>query len=486
MVSSLNDSPTLYEQVADRIRTLIHEGTLQPGDRVPSVRKLHQQLSVSISTVLEAYRVLEDQGFIEARPQSGYFVKQTVTMLPEEPNHCEFPNLCLPIDISLAFRFSTNIRDPNNLGLGHALPGLELLPTAMLNRLMGKVVRSELINIHKYFTPNGSPELRHEVARRLLEAGCSLSPDDLIITNGATEAIHLALRAVTKPGDVIAIESPTYYGFLEILESLHLKALEIPTHPKEGISLPHLEQALEQGQIAACCLVTNFSNPLGTCMSDAKKKQLLALLNQFDVPLIEDDIYGELYLSGTRPKAIKAFDTEDRVLYCASASKVISPGLRVGWCAPGVKYRVKVEQLKLAMNWTTAIACQLTVAAFLSSGGYDRHLRHLRQAYRVQMARMQQAICEHFPAETKVTRPNGGHVLWLELPPEFDSRALYDEALAYRISIAPGMMFSPSGKFRNCLRLNCGLPWSDEIEKAMQTLGVLIKRQLAAKLLGRN
>ncbi len=477
MVSNLTEASTLYEQVAERIRSLIHEGTLQPGDRVPSVRKLHQQLSVSISTVLEAYRVLEDQGFIEARPQSGYFVKRSRFLMPDEPSQSDFPKLCLPVDISLAFRFSANIRDPNNLGLGHALPGLELLPTETLNRLMGKIVRSNLTNIHTYFAPSGSPELRHEVAKRLLEAGCSLSPDDLIITNGATEAIHLALRAVTKPGDVVAIESPTYYGFLEILESLHLKALEIPTHPKEGISLFHLEQALSQGQVAACCLVTNFSNPLGTCMSDSKKKQVLTLLSTYDVPLIEDDIYGELYFSGTRPKAFKAFDTEGQVLYCSSASKVISPGLRVGWCAPGQKYHVKIEQLKMATNWTTAIASQLTVAAFLSSGGYDRHLRHLRQAYQSQMARMKQAICEYYPAETKVTRPEGGHILWLELPSEFDSMALYEEALEHRISVAPGMMFSPSGNYKNCLRLNCGLPWSDEIDQAMQTVGTLIKRQ---------
>ena len=379
---------------------------------------------------------------------------------------------------------STTSRDPKHVGLEKAIPGESLLPIATLNRLMNKLVREQPTLIHSYHPPNGCESLRHEVAKRLINAGCSLSPDDLVITNGTTEAIYLALRAVTKPGDIIAIESPTYYNFLEMLEALHLKALELPTHPKEGISLEQLELVLEHRNIAACVLVSNFSNPLGSCMSDRKKQQLLRLLEQYDVPLIEDDIYGELHFSEIRPRAIKAFDTTGQVLYCASVSKTLSPGLRVGWCAPG-RYQVKVEHLKMAMNWTTAIVPQLTVAAFLTNGGYDRHLRHLRRAYQTQMAQMTQAICDYFPTETRVTRPMGGHVLWLELPIGFDAMRLYEEALIHHIGIAPGVMFSPTGNHKNCLRLNCGLPWTNEIERAMQTLGELSKQQLADQLLSR-
>jgi DNA-binding transcriptional MocR family regulator len=200
-------------------------------------------------------------------------------------------------------------------------------------------------------------------------------------------------------------------------------------------------------------------------------------LNRYDSPLIENDIYGDLYFEGTRPKAIKAFDTEGKVLYCASASKTLSPGLRVGWAIPG-RYQVKIEYLKMAMNWTTSIAPQLTVAEFLANGSFDRHLRKLRRAYQSQIVRMTQAIYNYFPPQTKVTRPKGGYLLWLELPPEFDSLTLYEEALAYQISIAPGIMFSPSGNYRNYLRLNCGIPWSEEIDLAMQTLGDLAKKQL--------
>lgn len=476
--SQTSQSQTLYEQVADRIRLLIAEGTLQPGDRLPSVRKLHQQLEVSISTVLEAYRLLEDEGLIGARPQSGYFVKRTTAIAPEEPKGCTLSQPCAPVEVSLAFRVSTTTHDPQHIGLEKAIPGETLLPISALNRLMNRILREQPTLIHSYQPPNGCETLRHEVAKRLISAGCSLSPDDLVITNGTTEAIYLALRAVTKPGDIVAIESPTYYNFLEMLEALHLKALELPTHPQEGISLEHLELVLQHRKISACVLASNFSNPLGSCMGDRKKQQLLTLLEQYDVPLIEDDIYGDLHFSEIRPKAIKAFDTQGQVLYCASVSKTLSPGLRVGWCAPG-RYQIKVQHLKMAMNWTNAIAPQLTVAAFLANGGYDRHLRHLRRAYQTQMARMTQAICDYFPAETRVTRPTGGQVLWVELPTGFDAMSLYEEALKYQIGIAPGAMFSPTGNYTNCFRLNCGLPWSNEIERAMQTLGILIKQQLA-------
>jgi DNA-binding transcriptional MocR family regulator len=480
LIDKLRDSP-LYEQVCDRIRSLILEGTLQPGDRLPSVRKLHQQLSVSISTVLEAYRLLEDQGWIGVRPQSGYFVKRSHLTTPEEPSQSALFTQHDPVEISLAYRISATMRDSSNVRLGAAVPDIELLPTAALNRLMGQVLRSQveqIHSIHSYTLPNGCEELRHEVAKRLLEAGCSLNPRELIITNGTTEALALCLRAVTQPGDTVAIESPTYYGLLEILESLHLKALELPTHPKEGISLESLELVLARKQIAACVLVSNFSNPLGNCLSAQKKQQLVELFNQYDLPLIEDDVYGDLSFDRSRPNAIKAFDTEGRVLYCASISKTLSPGLRVGWTAPG-RYQIKVEHLKMAMNWMTAIAPQLTVAAFFANGGYDRHLRKLCRAYQIQVSRMTQAICSYFPPQTKVTRPGGGFVLWLELPNTFNAMELYEAALQQKISIAPGEMFSPTRNYRNCLRLNCGSPWSNTTDQAMQTLGSLAKNLLS-------
>lgn len=473
---------TLYEQVAERIQSLIQEGTLGPGDRLPSVRKLKQQLSVSMSTVLEAYRLLEDRGLIVARPQSGYYVKTTALVLPDEPSQSTPLCQVRPVDISLMLRLLRMDLSPETIHLGAAVPGVEHFPLTMLNRLMGQVMRNNPMAVHTYNTVPGCEPLRREVAKRMLNAGCSITPDQIVATAGTTEAYYLALRTVTKPGDTVVIESPSYYAVLEAMNSLGLNALELPTHPREGISLSALQSALENQSVSACVLVSNFSNPIGSCMSDRKKKALVELLNQYDVPLIEDDIYGELNFEGSRPKAIKAFDTQGRVLYCSSISKTLSPGLRVGWCIPG-RYQQQVEHLKVVVSHMTATAPQLAVAAFFANGGYDRHLRTLRRAYQQQMNRMLQAILDYFPAETRVTRPQGGHVLWVEIPGGFNALELFEEAVQHHISIAPGPMFSTSHGYQNCFRLNTGLPWSDQIDQAMKTLGHLTKQQLARKLL---
>ncbi|MBE9100088.1 PLP-dependent aminotransferase family protein [Vacuolonema iberomarrocanum] len=471
----------LYEQVAERIHSLIQEGTLQPGDRLPSVRKLKAQLSVSVSTVMEAYRLLEDRGLISVRPQSGYYVKLAIAQ-PPEPTESTPPCDASLVDTLMTFQFSRSSFHTDGLvQLGAAIPAVELMPTAALNRLMGQVLRQNPEYAHSYQLPPGCAPLRHEIARLMMNSGCSISPDAITITNGTMEAFYLALKAVTQPGDTVVIESPTYFGFLETLEELHLKALELPTHPREGLSLEALESVLQSRSIAACALVSNFSNPLGSCMSDLKKKQLAELLAQYEVPLVEDDIYGDLNFEGDRPKAVKAFDRHGLVLYCSSFSKTLSAGLRVGWCVAG-RYQTRLERVKWLVNHTTPPANQLAIAAFLANGGYDRHLRQLRRTYQGQMTRMIQAICDDFPPETRVTQPTGGHILWLEIP-GCDAMQLYKEALRYGIGIAPGPIFSPSRTYGHCFRLNSGILWNRDVEKAIQTLGHLVKQQLAAKIL---
>jgi DNA-binding transcriptional MocR family regulator len=397
------------------------------------------------------------------------------TLLQEPPRSAPTDRACR-VDTSLAYRINAALHKPNTVKLGAAIPGMELLPVTTLNRLIGQVIRQKPELAHAYVSSPGCIELRTEIARRMLETGCSIAPEDIVTTNGTTEAIYLSLKAVTQPGDTVAIESPTYYGILGALESLHLQALELPTHPREGICLDALETAAKQGRIAACVVVSNFSNPCGSCMSDQKKKALAELVDRYNLPLIEDDIYGDLYFEGSRPKAIQAFDRRGLVMYCASFSKTLSPGLRIGWAVPGT-YRATVEQLKLVTNYATAVVPQWAIAAFLSNGGYDRHLRKLRAAYRSNVQSMTRAIETYFPPNTRVTRPLGGHVLWVELPGEISAMQLYRDACQHGISIAPGPMFSASGNYANYLRLNCGLPWSAQIEGAIATLGRLIEQQ---------
>jgi DNA-binding transcriptional MocR family regulator len=309
-----------------------------------------------------------------------------------------------------------------------------------------------------------------------METGCTLSPDDIITTVGATEALNLCLRAVAKPGDVIAIESPTFFGILQMIESLGMRVCEIPTYPREGICLEELEERLNCCRIKACVFTLNFSNPLGSCMPDEKKRRLVKMLAERRIPLIEDDIYGNLSFDPVRPKVAKAFDEEGWVMLCDSFTKTLSPGYRVGWVAPG-RFREKVEFLKFVTTSATASLPQMALAEFLQNGGYDHHLRKMRRFYADHLQRMTAAVSRYFPEGTKVTRPTGGMCLWAELPPEVNALAVYEQAMAARISIAPGPIFSAKQKFQNFIRLNCGNPWSDTIEKAVRKLGEIIHGQ---------
>lgn len=465
----------LYEQTAAYVNALIDAGTLRPGDRLPSVRKLSQQRSISIATVLAAYRLLEDSGRVKARPQSGYFVSNRMNGRAAEPATSRPRPTAGPVSVGdVVLKFLQESKAPEIVGLGAAISGFELLPTRKINRMAASIARRSPKAANAYDIPPGCPSLRFQLARRAVEAGCALSPDDILTTCGSQEALALCLRAVAKPGDTIAIESPTYYGVLQTIEMGGLKALELPTSPRDGVSLDALQLALEQNAVQACLLVPSFHNPLGFSMSDENKERLVRMLAERQVPLIEDDIYGDLPFGPQRPKACKAFDEDGLVLYCSSFSKTLAAGYRVGWCAPG-RYYDQLIKLKLYSTLATPTLPQLTIAEFLASGGYEHHLRTVRRHYENQVARLSQLVCEHFPEGTKMTRPAGGFVLWVEMPAKVDSMVLHDRAIARGISIAPGSIFSPKQKYRNFIRLNAGLDWSDKVELAVARVGELAR-----------
>jgi DNA-binding transcriptional MocR family regulator len=465
---------TRYEILAGELVRLIQAGTLRAGDRLPSIRQMSQTKKLSLTTVLQAYQVLEDQGIIEARPQSGYYVRpmpQLPTVLAEpEPAVLTDPG---PVQVDeLVMRVVRDAMRPGQVQFGAALPAPELLPTARVNHILARVARENLQANYSVGVPEGMLELRTQVARRSLDLGCTLEPDDLVITCGCAEAIHLALQACCHPGDLVAVESPTYFGILQSLEALGLHALEIPTHSRDGISLDALSFALEHHPVKAVVVISNFSNPSGCCMPEENKRALVELLAQYQVPLIEDDIYGELAFSGQRPGVAKRYDRQGLVLLCSSFTKDISPSYRVGWIAPG-RFRARVEQLKMATNIATAVLPQLAIARFLESGGYDRHLRSIRRAYAQKMAQMTQAVLNFFPSGTRVSSPAGGFVLWVQMPDEMDSLVLYQRALAAGITVAPGYIFSATPKYRNFIRLNAAY-MNFAGERALAKLGDMV------------
>ena len=469
----------LYVQVAEGIERMIGEELLKIGDKLPSVRVLSEEYGISMGTAFQAYYHLEGKGLIEARPKSGYYVRFNFRKYPA------LPEIAVPErranEVSVEEMVSTVFKTMTTgdlLNLSVAAPPIELLPASKLNKSLMHAMRSSKHHGIYYEHVQGNQELRRQLTKLFFNWGGKFSEDELLVTAGCMEGLVTCLKAVTNPGDTVAIESPTYFGIFQAIESLGLKVFEIPTDPVDGVDIKYLERAIKKSAIQACLFVPNFSNPMGGCMPDDQKRKLVELITQFKIPLIEDDIYGELYFGRHRPKTCKTFDKEGWVLQCGSLSKSLAPGYRIGWIIPG-RFKAKVINLKMINTLTGTSITQLAMAHFLSIGRYEYHLKKLRKALHTQSLRYIQNILEFFPPDTKISRPQGGFVLWLELNKRIDAYQVYHEAVKQKISIAPGQVFSSQGQFRNCLRISYANPWNTDVEKAIKILGGMVKKMAA-------
>jgi DNA-binding transcriptional MocR family regulator len=410
-----------YERYAQEIANLIRAQTLRPGDRLPSVRQASASRKISPATVFAAYYLLEDQGLIVARARSGYYVKPQALPLQAEPVTAPPGAQSTPVEISaLVFAVLESTRQADVVPLGSAFPSPTLFPLDKLARCLTPAMRKLAPERLVEDLTQGNERLRRQISLRYATSGTAVEPDEVVITHGAMEALNLCLQAVTQPGDVVAVESPTFYSALQALERLNLRAVEVATHPRDGIDLDSLAAVLQSHPVKACWFMPSFQNPLGSLMPPSRKQALVELLARHQVPLIEDDVYGELYFGLNRPPPAKAFDQQGLVMHCSSFSKCLAPGYRVGWVAAG-RFAGQVQRLKLMTTLSTAIPSQLAISEFLQGGGYERHLRQLRLTLAAQQALALRLIAEHFPAGTRVTRPQGGYFLWLELPAHIDT-----------------------------------------------------------------
>lgn len=471
----------LYHQLAAEIISQIETGIYKVGDKLPGVRIASTQRGVSAATVVAAYNELLNGGYVESRPRSGFYVNQLANMelaLPQISQHKMIPRDV--VDQQMILELFHQIQERADVNLGSAVPDLRILPSALVEKSIVKMARLERLNICSYESyARGNFELRQQIAKRMALLGCQLNVDDIVITNGCQEALLLSLKAVANPGDYIAIESPSYYGLMQIIQHLGLQAIEIPTDPVEGISLDALQLAMDHWPIKACLVVSNFSNPLGASLSDAKKKALVSLCRKYKVNLVEDDIYGDLAYGQQRPSVCKRFD--EKVIYCSSFSKALAPGLRVGWVASR-QFAPTIGQLKFMSSMSCPTIVQYAVADILQSGKYERHLRTMRLQIAKSMRELIVAIERYLPAGTRITQPSGGFVLWAELPTEnlvsknFDTYDLTLRLLEEGIAVAPGKIFTTTQKYKNCLRLSSGGYWSPQKEKALKRVGELIRQ----------
>ncbi|NDV19576.1 aminotransferase class I/II-fold pyridoxal phosphate-dependent enzyme [Pseudodesulfovibrio sp. JC047] len=462
-----------YQAVEKHILSMIDSGALGLQDKLPSLRALSSKTGVSISTVNQAYLELERKGFIESRPRSGFFVCRESARLPRTEKKSTPMDSPRPVTRSgLIQTVLESVGKEGTVPLAVVAPGRELLPLKELGRITASIIRNEPGRAMDYAPVSGDPRLINQIAYRSMEHGIAVAPDDPIITAGCLEALYISLRSVCRRGDTVLIQSPTYYCFLQLLETLGLRAIEIPSCPQNGILPEALHHALTMFDIAACVFAPNFNNPDSSLTSDARKKEIVALLAARNIPLIEDDVSTDLHFGSKRPGTFKQHDTKGLVLLCSSFSKTIAPGYRVGWMLPG-RFRQKALEIKATTNVSSASLSQMAIAEYLRQGRMDRHLKKLKTALETHLDIMQLHLEHHFPTGTRVTHPQGGGVLWLELPHAIDTVELFFQARDHGIGIAPGAIFSTQDKFSNYIRLSYGIPWTDTVKKGVQTLGDL-------------
>ena len=465
----------LYQQVINLIRDMKTRQTLRPGDKLPSLRGLADKLNVSVPTVKQGYQELERLGDIEARPKSGYYLK-AASSEHHPPKRIRLARQ--PVKVkrqSLIEQVYDAIHTPGVLPLGIANPVAAFPSDKTLARTMRRVMAMAGTQAISYGPMDGFAPLKRQLAFRYLDFGLKVDPDDLVITNGAQEALAIALQCVAKAGDVIAVESPCYFGILELIESLGMMAYEIPVCPEDGIWIEDLEKAIEQQSITACVFSTAISNPMGSCMPDANRKKVVEILEQKNIPLIEDDVYSDLYFTDKRCIPAQGYSKKGLVITCASFSKTAAPGYRVGWMITS-RYNDSARRYKRALSCSSSLINQWTLSEFIASGDYDRNMVKLRRTLCCNKERMISSIKRYFPNEIRVSDPQGGGVLWIELPGGCDTVTLFHQALSKNISIAPGAIFSPTNKYSRCFRISFGLQWSNELDMAIKTLGELTKQ----------
>ena len=460
----------LYEAIAERVLAQIRDGTFAPGEKLPSVREIAATFEVSVNTAVQSYRHLERLEVVDVRPRQGYFVR--VLAEDDEPSD---EHSRAPVRISLSehvLRLMEPHARKDMVRLGIALPAPRPGALRRFNRVLTDTARRLPMESWDYMHPDGHLPLRRQLAKRTLGFENPAGVDDTLITSGCMEALWLSLRAVSRPGDVIAVESPTYYGVLLMLGTNDRKVLEIATREDTGIDLDVLEQAMATRRIKACVVSGNAQNPLGFTMPDASKRRLAELAGRYDVPVIENDVWGGTVFDAAQRMPVKAFDAHGAVLYCSSCSKVLVPGGRVGWAMPG-RYSRRFRELKRFSTIAAPSLMQLALASWLQRNLHEEHLDVLRRDIRRQVEDMRRLILDAFPSGTRVRRPSGGCVLWVHLPRGVDGRRLTSDAQAAGVHVFPGEVFSAQGRYRDRIRINAGNPVSPEVREAVVALGQL-------------
>lgn len=474
MQTSATSRQPLYAQVAQHLAKLIDTRVFQPGQKLPSLREIAQTHQISMATAIEAMQWLEERHLVSAKPRSGYFVTQH-PQTPALPSVSNPPRHSLVVQHSSRVdRLNTTSPDPVISFAGACPKDPDFFDETRIRTAMNQAVRKHRLSLVEYSDQPGTDELRKAATQRALHLGCQLHPQDITITSSCIHAVSLCLRAVTSPGDVVALESPTHFGFLDLLESLNLRALEIPTHPQDGMSLEALRLALDTQPIKAVLSVPTLSNPLGAIMPNANKQRMVEMLSAQGVPLIEDVVFNDLMAADERRRAIKSYDLQGIVMICGSFSKTLAPGIRLGWTEAG-RWKEAVRRIKRIEGVPTNQVLEHALADLITQTGYEARMRKFSEFMQIRLKEARTLIAQAFPTGTRVSSPPTGFTLWVELPGNIDTQQLFQRCQQESIVFVPGSLFTASERFKHCLRLSFAGTWGPAEKKALTRIGQLAR-----------
>jgi len=462
----------LYRQLAEQFSADINAGTLATGAKMPSIRHVSKQRQLSINTVQKSYELLEAQGYIIVKAQSGFYVRARSSVLNDSIFGTFEPQVESIDKITLLNDIISASSDRHRLALGTITLDTSLMPARMLQRSLIRAMRSQPNSGLAYSAVRGEPALQQAIVEHFSQDGIHINKEQLIITNGAMQALSLAILSISKPGDSIAVPTPCYSGQLLLLANLERNIIEIPSN-SQGIDLMMLEQVMAAGKVAGALLSACYQNPLGYSLSISDKSKIADWAAQYQCPVIEDDVFGECGYSTQRPAPIKSWDKQGYVIWCGSFSKTLAPGYRIGWCASG-RFTQQLQRQLLSRSLAVNAPLQLALADFVNCGQYRRHLNSLRVQLAAQVDALYQSVSRHFPQDCRCSKPAGGYALWLQLPDHIDAFDIYQQALEKGINIVPGVVFSADQKYQNCLRLNAGNPWSEDLDLGVKALANLV------------
>ncbi|MCG8452946.1 MAG: PLP-dependent aminotransferase family protein [Spirochaetales bacterium] len=471
----MNSAGFLYERIVSDTQKDFERGIISPGDKLPSLREIAKRYGCSVASATRAYEELEIQGCVQARQKSGYYALELPQLALPRPQDDDFPLIAEDGESPLLLhKILESAANPAALPLGAGLPHESLLPLGALSRSLSRCTARDGGGFARYSAPGGHLALRERIAALMRRRNCFVNPQEITITNGCTGAMHLAIMHFTKEGDTVAVESPVYPGILQMLHQTRRRILPLPTSPIHGVDREALHQVCKTRQVQAAVVSAVHQNPLGFVMDEQSRKELVHMAGETGVPLIEDDIYGELGFQSERHAPIKAFDEDGHVVLCSSFSKTLAPGMRIGWICGGKEHQ-ELRGQNVATNLGPSPLMQAALADYLDGGGYFRHLGALGKALSRQKAQMRDLLAHSLPKGTCLSSPAGGYYLWVELPKEIKALTLFHRAHSEGIGIAPGPAFSSGSRFQNCIRISFGTPITEETKVGISRLGALAK-----------